>query len=189
MPSWIPCFHKRELHRSDIHGRATIAEPLITGSNAQTRKLWCHECKTWTSYNRKRARDMVRRVVLDAIAYIRTSLRFENNHGSLTIRSAWYQQWNTGQAISWYSVGPIITLQVKLLQGSAWTGWVTRCIPWSRCYFRTRMEFSKKTMSPVTQLELFSRGLKSIKMKFSMFSGHHISRFEHNWIILVSFED
>jgi hypothetical protein len=30
-----------ELHKSNIHGRAAIAKPLINGSNAQMRKRWC----------------------------------------------------------------------------------------------------------------------------------------------------
>jgi hypothetical protein len=32
----------RELHKSIIHGRAETAKLLITGSNAQMRKRWCH---------------------------------------------------------------------------------------------------------------------------------------------------
>jgi hypothetical protein len=34
---------KRELHKSNIHGRAAIARSLISESNAQMRKRWCHE--------------------------------------------------------------------------------------------------------------------------------------------------
>jgi hypothetical protein len=53
---WRPCFHKncpvwRELHKSNIHGRAAIAKPLIIESNAQMPKRWCHDHKTWTSDN------------------------------------------------------------------------------------------------------------------------------------------
>jgi hypothetical protein len=44
----------RKLHKSSIHGRDAIAKPLITESNTQMRKRWCHDHKTWTSYNRKR---------------------------------------------------------------------------------------------------------------------------------------
>jgi hypothetical protein len=46
---------RRELHKSDIHGGAATAKPLITGSNAQMRKRWFHDYKTWTSDNWKRA--------------------------------------------------------------------------------------------------------------------------------------
>jgi hypothetical protein len=40
-----------QLHKSNIHGRAVIAKPPITGSNAQMRKRWFHDHKTWTSDN------------------------------------------------------------------------------------------------------------------------------------------
>jgi hypothetical protein len=45
---------RRELHKSNIHGRAAIAKPLITESNAQMRKRRCHEHKIWTSDNWER---------------------------------------------------------------------------------------------------------------------------------------
>jgi hypothetical protein len=48
-----------ELHKSNIHGRAAIAKPLITEINAQMRKRWCHGHKTWTSHIWKRSRGMV----------------------------------------------------------------------------------------------------------------------------------
>jgi transposase len=34
---------RRELHKANIHGRATIAKPLITEANAKLRKKWCHD--------------------------------------------------------------------------------------------------------------------------------------------------
>jgi hypothetical protein len=33
---------RRELHKSNIHGKAAIVKPLITESNAQMRKRWHH---------------------------------------------------------------------------------------------------------------------------------------------------
>jgi predicted transcriptional regulator len=51
---------QHELHKSNIHGKAAIAKPLITESNAQMRKRWCHGHINWTSDNWKRARDTVR---------------------------------------------------------------------------------------------------------------------------------
>jgi hypothetical protein len=36
----------RELHKSNIHGRAATAKPLITESNAQMRKGWYHDHET-----------------------------------------------------------------------------------------------------------------------------------------------
>jgi hypothetical protein len=50
---------RRKLHKSNIHGAAATATPLITESNPQMRKRLCHHHKTWTSDNWKRARDMV----------------------------------------------------------------------------------------------------------------------------------
>jgi hypothetical protein len=44
---------RRDLDKSNIHGRAAMAKPLITESNAQMRKRWCHDQKTWTSDNWK----------------------------------------------------------------------------------------------------------------------------------------
>jgi hypothetical protein len=51
---------RRELHKSNIHGMAAIVKPLITGSNAQMRKLRCRDHKTLKSGKWKRGRDMVR---------------------------------------------------------------------------------------------------------------------------------
>jgi hypothetical protein len=69
-----PVFTKtvwRELHKSSIHGRAAIAKPLLTESNAQIRKRWRHYHKTWTSDNWKCTRDRVTCVVHHAVPYIR----------------------------------------------------------------------------------------------------------------------
>jgi hypothetical protein len=63
---------------NNIHGRATIAKPPMTESNAQMRKRWCHYHKTLTSHTRKRTRDIIRRVVLHTVPHTRKSLRFEN---------------------------------------------------------------------------------------------------------------
>jgi hypothetical protein len=46
---------RREFHKSNIHGRAAIAKLMITERNAQMRKRWCHDRKTWTTDNWKRA--------------------------------------------------------------------------------------------------------------------------------------
>jgi hypothetical protein len=42
---------QRELHKSSIHGRGAVAKPLITESNAEMHKRWCHDHKTWLSDN------------------------------------------------------------------------------------------------------------------------------------------
>jgi hypothetical protein len=48
-----------EFHKSNTHGRAATAKPLITESDAQMRKQWCHDHKTWASDNCKRVCNMV----------------------------------------------------------------------------------------------------------------------------------
>jgi hypothetical protein len=66
---------------------------------------------------------------------------------------------------------PLLLSMAELLQGSTWAGWVLRCIPWSRRYYRTTMQFSKKIVTPSTRLELFSHALKIMKVNFSIFPG------------------
>jgi hypothetical protein len=39
---------RRELHSCNVLGRAAIAKPLIAQINAQIRKRWRHDHKTWT---------------------------------------------------------------------------------------------------------------------------------------------
>jgi transposase len=48
---------RRKLHKSSSHcsGKAAIAKPLTTGSNAEMCKLWGYNHETWTSDDRKRA--------------------------------------------------------------------------------------------------------------------------------------
>jgi hypothetical protein len=188
----------RELHKPNIHGRAAIAKPLITESNAEMRKRWCHDHKTRASGNRKRAHD-IRWVFPHAVTYGEHSRK-------PTIRNAWFQQWNTGggsvmiwAAVSWYSIllVPLLPFTAKLLQVSTWC-WVISCIPWSRRYFQTMIQklalawltsggrsvgryssladykprslvFFLDTVfqddsATFTQPELFSRGLKSMKV-------------------------
>jgi hypothetical protein len=128
----------------------------------------CHNHKTRTSDKLKCTGDMVRSFVLYAGPHIRKSLRSENTRGSLQsgmpgsnseTQGRFYEVW----AVIWYSILLVLLLpfMAKLLQGSVWTSWVIRYIPWSR-YFRAMMWFSKMTLSPFTQLELLSHGFKSI---------------------------
>jgi hypothetical protein len=71
-----------------------------------------------------------------------------------------------------YSVGSILPFLAELLQGSTWTGWVIRCTPRSRRYLRTTVQFSKTTV-PHSQLELFSHGLKSMKVNIILPGQHN----------------
>jgi predicted transcriptional regulator len=51
---------RSEFYKPNIHGRAAIAKPQVTESNAQMRKRGCHDNKTWTSGNWKRVLNIVR---------------------------------------------------------------------------------------------------------------------------------
>jgi hypothetical protein len=77
-------------------------------------------------------------------------------------------------AISWYSVGPIITLHGRL---TAWE-YVDRLgnqvHPMIQTLFpNNHVVIYKPTMPPFTQSELFSHGLKSMKVNFNIFPGQH----------------
>jgi hypothetical protein len=61
-------------------------------------------------------------------------------------------------AVPWYSVVPLLTFMAKR------TGLVIRCIPRSRHYLWSMTLSSKTIMPTFTQLELFSNGLKSMKV-------------------------
>jgi hypothetical protein len=68
---------------------------------------------------------------------------------------------------------PLLPFMAELLQGSMRTGWVIRHIPWSRHYFQTMIQFSKTTMPSFTQQELFSHGLKNMKVNYNIFPEPH----------------
>jgi hypothetical protein len=81
---------RHELYKSIVHGGAAIARPLITESNAQMRKRWCYDHKTWTPNNWKCMRDCV--ILSDVSSFmlfptsIRKSLHLENTQGNLQFR-------------------------------------------------------------------------------------------------------
>jgi hypothetical protein len=60
-------------------------------------------------------------------------------------------------AISWYSVGPIITLHDLITVREYVDRLGNQVHPMIRRYFRTMMQFLKKEVLPFTQLELFVR--------------------------------
>jgi anion-transporting ArsA/GET3 family ATPase len=109
---------QHELHKSSIHGKAATAKPLITESNAQVHKWWCHDHTTRTSDNCKCLRDMIRRVVLHTVPYIRKHLCLENIQEILQSRmpGSNSETWGSfcnglgSNIMVQYSVGPIITL-------------------------------------------------------------------------------
>lgn len=111
---------RRELHKSNIYGRAAISKPLITDANAKLRKKWCHDHKTWTINDWKNVvwsdessftlfstngRVYVWRTPKEA--YDPDCLLPTVKHGSGSVM-VW-------AAISWYSAGPIITLNGRII--------------------------------------------------------------------------
>jgi hypothetical protein len=92
---------------------------------------------------------------------------------------------------SWYSILLVpLSFMAKLLQGSTWTGWVTRYIPWSRYCFQKTIQFSKMSVPPLTQLELFSHGFEEHEGELVTSSlASTVTRSEHHWTTLVSFGD
>jgi hypothetical protein len=75
---------QHELHKSNIHGRASIVKPVFTESNAQMRKQLCLVTTIIPGHQTTgNARDMVRCVVLRAVPYFKMRLCMENIQGSL----------------------------------------------------------------------------------------------------------
>ena len=107
---------RRELHKQGISGRAAIPKPLISDQNATKRTVWCRSHKTWTMEQWKTViwsdestftlfptsgRVYVWRTPSQAYDPDCLLPRVKHGGGSIMVWAA----------ISWYSVGPIITLQ------------------------------------------------------------------------------
>jgi hypothetical protein len=90
-----------ELHKSNIHGRAAIAKPLITENNDQMRKRWCHNRKTSTSDNGN-DRMIWSDECLSLCSVNQKELNFGEHSRKPEIRNAWFQQWNTGKDLWWF---------------------------------------------------------------------------------------
>jgi hypothetical protein len=167
-----------ELHKSSIHGRIAIAKALITEGNA--RMQWCHDHKIWISDNWKQHMiwsDELSFTLFPTAGRVyvwKTPKKAYNMEYLVLTEKHRGDSAMVWAAISLYSIllAPLLPFMPQVLHGSTWTGWVIRCIPWSRWYFLA-MQSSKTTMPPFTWLELFSRGLKSMKVYFSTFPGQH----------------
>jgi hypothetical protein len=156
-----------------------------------------HDHKTWTSDNWKSTRDMVRWVVLHAAPCIRKSLRLENTEGSLQSGMPGSNSETRGRfcdslgsnIVIQYSAGPILPLIAELLHGSTWSGWVIRCIPGSRRYFRRRCSFPRRPKFPHSHYwnRSFSHSLKTWKWTPTSSLASTIITSEHHWTTLVSF--
>jgi hypothetical protein len=109
---------QREFHKPNMHGRVAISKPLTTENNAKRRKRWCNDHKTWT-FDWKHV------------------IWSDESSSTLFPTSGWVCVWRTPKevynpeclvptvkhgggsvliwaAISWYSAGPIITLNCRV---------------------------------------------------------------------------
>ena len=110
---------RQELHISNNHGTAVIAEPLITENNIKMRKRWCNDDETWMSDDCKYViwPDESSFTLFPASGRIyvwRTPKKTYNpeclvqtvKHGGGSV-IIW-------AAISWYSAGPVTTLNGRI---------------------------------------------------------------------------
>jgi hypothetical protein len=103
----------------------------------------------------------IRWAVLHAAPYPRKSFMFGQHNSECLVATVSHDRgwspmilWTT---VSWYSVGPSINLYGRITANvCVQAGWAVKHITWSKCYFRTNMQFSKMTVPCFTQLELFS---------------------------------
>jgi hypothetical protein len=72
----------------------------------------------------------------------------------------------------WYSVGPIITFHGRITAREYVDGLCNQAHPMMQLLFTDDAVFQDDS-APFTQMELFSCGLKSMKVNFSMFPGQH----------------
>jgi hypothetical protein len=155
----------------------------------------CHDHKTWTSENRKRARDMITWVVLHAVPFIRKSLCLESTQESLQSGMPGSNNETRGwsvivlAAISWHSIllVPLLPFMTKLLEGSTWTGWVIWSIPWSRRYFRTTMQLSITTMPHPHSWKCSVMIRRAWRWTSASSLAITVTRFEHHWTTVASF--
>jgi hypothetical protein len=125
-----------ELHKSNIHGRAAIAKPLITEvmstclkdgvttmkpghqTTGKARVIWLDE-SLFTLLSTS-GRVYVWRTPKEAYNP-ECLVPTVKQEGSSVVMSA---------ATLWNSLlVPLLPFMVELLQGNAWTGWVIKCIP------------------------------------------------------------
>ena len=109
----------RELQKSNIHGRSAIVKPMINANNAKRRKRWCDDHKTWTSNGWK----YVQWSAQSSFALFPTSGRVcvwrtpkkaynpEGQFGTVKHGGGYVK---VCVAISWYSSGPVITLNGRI---------------------------------------------------------------------------
>jgi len=76
-------------------------------------------------------------------------------------------------AISWYSTGLIITLYVRIIASDYMDILGNQVHPMVQILFPDNDARFKVTDRPYTQAEVFSRGLRNVKLHFNSFPGQH----------------
>jgi hypothetical protein len=120
---------RSEFHKSNIHYRAATAELLITESNAQMRKRWCYDHKTWISDIRKS-----RVVWSDELSFTLFPTlgkvfvwRIPKVAYTPEIRG-WFCVGFGSSIVVQYFLLPLLPFMAELLQGNTWIDWVIRFI-------------------------------------------------------------
>jgi len=146
---------QRELHRSNIHGRAETAKPLITEHNGKRRKIWCDDYEICKSYEWKYIirsdESFFMLFPASGRVYVRRTPKKTYNpeclvpivkHGARSVM-IW-------AAISWYSVGPIISL-IGRITASDYVDIVGDQVlhPMVRRLFPKNVAFSQDDVSPI----------------------------------------
>jgi hypothetical protein len=76
-------------------------------------------------------------------------------------------------AMQWYSFGPIIILHGRITARKYVDGLDNQVHPMIQTLFPNNDAVFQDDRAPITQLELFSHGLKSMKLKFDILPGQH----------------
>jgi len=109
---------RRELHKSYIHGTAAFAKPLITEYRAEKRKRWCDDDKKldsdeWNHVPWSDESSFMLFPISGRVYVWRAPKEVCNPKGlvpTVTHGGGFVMSW----AMSWYSAGPIITLNGRI---------------------------------------------------------------------------
>jgi hypothetical protein len=159
------------------------------------RKWWCHDNKTWPWDNWKRARVMVRWVVLHDASYIRRTVSLENAQGSLQFGMPCTNSDTQGKfcdglgnnIVVQYTVGPIITLHGRIIAREH----VDRLGNQANFIIKNLFQ-NNDAFSQDDNVAIHTAGTVRSLMVWrawrwtSISLASTITRFEHHWIILVS---
>jgi hypothetical protein len=92
-------------------------------------------------------------------------------------------------AISWSSAGSFITIHGPITVREYVESWVVSGIPWSRCYFRTRVQFFKTTIPSSHSWNSLVMVWRAWMWTSTSSLTSTVTRFKHHWTTLVSLGD